>query len=92
MLKQKIFSTEQIIMKLQEADVLIGQGKSVRETVRAIKISELTYYRWREEYGELDRIPTKKLKELEKENTCLKHLVAELSLDNTILKDALSKK
>jgi putative transposase len=52
MLKQKIFSTEQIIMKLQEADVLIGQGKSVRETVRAIKISELTYYRWREEYGD----------------------------------------
>jgi transposase-like protein len=68
MFKRKIFSTEQIIMKLREADVLIGQGKSVREAVRALEISEQTYYRWRKEYGGLDTTQARKLKDLEKEN------------------------
>ena len=67
-------------------------GKSVKEACRVLEISEQTYYRWRKEYGGLNTTQTKKLKELEKENARLKHLVADLSLDNAILKEVLSKK
>ena len=90
--KRKTYSAEQIIMKLREADVLIGQGKTVRELCRTLEVSEQTYYRWRNEYGGLDATQARKLKELEKENARLKHLVADLSLDNAILKEVLSKK
>jgi transposase-like protein len=90
--KRKTYSAEQIIMKLREADVLIGQGKTVRELCRTLEVSEQTYYRWRNEYGGLDATQARKLKELEKENVRLKHLVADLSLDNAILKEVLSKK
>lgn len=79
-------------MKLREADILLGQGKSVREIARVLEVSEQTYYRWRNEYGGLDTTQARKLKELEKENARLKHLVADLSLDNAILKEVLSKK
>jgi len=92
MAKRKVFSAEQIIMKLREAEVLLGQGKSVKEVSRVLEISEQTYYRWRKEYGGLNTTQAKKLKELEKENARLKHLVADLSLDNAILKEVLSKK
>jgi transposase-like protein len=92
MAKRKVFSAEQIIMKLREAEVLLSRGKSVKEACRVLEISEQTYYRWRKEYGGLNTTQAKKLKELEKENTRLKHLVANLSLDNAILKDVLSKK
>ena len=92
MAKRKIFSAEQIIMKLREAEVLLGQGKRVKEVCRVLEISEQTYYRWRKEYGGLNTTQAKKLKELEKENARLKHLVADLSLDNAILKEVLSKK
>ena len=92
MAKRKIFSTEQIIMKLREAEVLLGQGKAVKEVCRVLEVSEQTYYRWRKEYGGLNTTQAKKLKELEKENARLKHLVADLSLDNAILKEVLSKK
>jgi len=92
MAKRKVFSGEQIIMKLREAEVLLGQGKSVKEVCRALEISEQTYYRWRKEYGGLNTTQAKKLKELEKENARLKNLVADLSLDNAILKEVLSKK
>ena len=92
MAKRKIFTAEQIIMKLREAEVLLGQGKSVKEASRVLEISEQTYYRWRKEYGGLNTTQAKKLKELEKENARLKHLVADLSLDNAILKEVLSKK
>jgi len=92
MAKRKIFSAEQIIMKLREAEVLLGQGKKVKEACRVLEISEQTYYRWRKEYGGLNTTQVKKLKELEKENARLKHLVADLSLDNVILKEVLSKK
>lgn len=92
MAKRKVFSAEQIIVKLREAEVLLGQGKSVKEASRVLEISEQTYYRWRKEYGGLNTTQAKKLKELEKENTRLKHLVADLSLDNAILKEVLSKK
>ena len=87
-----MFSAEQIIMKLREAEVLLGQGKNVKETSRVLEISEQTYYRWRKEYGGLNTTQAKKLKELEKENARLKHLVADLSLDNAIMKEGLSKK
>jgi transposase-like protein len=79
-------------MKLREAEVLLGQGKNVKEVCRALEISEQTYYRWRKEYGGLNTTQAKKLKELEKENARLKHQVADLSLDNAILKEVLSKK
>jgi len=90
--KRKVFSAEQIIMKLREAEVLLGQEKSIQEICRNLEISEQTYYRWRKEYGGLDVTQARRLKELEKENTRLKHLVADLSLDNAILKEVLSKK
>ena len=92
MAKRKIFSAEQIIMKLREAEVLLGQGKEVKEVCRVLEVSEQTYYRWRREYGGMDITQTKKLKEVEKENARLKKLVADLSLDNAILKEVLGKK
>jgi len=89
---RKQFSSEQIITKLREAEVLLNQGMTVVETARQLEISEQTYYRWRKEYGGLDKTKARKLKELEKENLQLKKLVADLSLDNAILKEVLSKK
>ena len=84
----KRYRPEQIIVKLREADVLLSQGHSVANVIKALEISEVTYYRWRKEYGGLRIEQAKKLKELEKENTRLKKLVADLSLDNAILKEA----
>jgi putative transposase len=92
MSKRKVFTPEQIIMKLREAEVLLAQKKTVAEICRVLEISEQTYYRWRKEYGGLDTTQARKLKELEKENARLKNLVADLSLDNAILKEVLSKK
>jgi len=86
------FSSEQIITKLREAEVLLSQGKRVNEAARQLVISKQTYYRWRKEDGGLDTTQARKLKELEKENLQLKKLVADLSLDNAILKEMLSKK
>jgi len=77
---------------LREAEIHIGQGKTVKEASRMLEISEQTYYRWRREYGGMDISQAKKLKELEKENIRLKKLVADLSLDNAILKEVLGKK
>ena len=85
------YSTEQIITKLREADVLLSQNRSAEEIARQLEISKQTYYRWRKEYGGLNMSQAKKLKELEKENARLKTLVADLSLDNAIIKEALSK-
>ena len=89
---RKQFSSEQIITKLREAEVLLNQGMTVSEAARQLEISEQTYYRWRKEYGGLDTTQARKLKQLEKENLQLKKLVADLSLDNAILKEVLSKK
>jgi len=89
---KKQFTSEQIITKLQEAEVLLSQGMTVLEAARQLEISEQTYYRWRKEYGGLDTTKARKLKELERENLQLKKLVADLSLDNAILKEVLSKK
>jgi transposase-like protein len=89
--RKRRYSTEQIITKLREADVLLSQGRSAEEIARLLEISKQTYYRWRKEYGGLNMSQAKKLKELEKENARLKTLVADLSLDNAIIKEALSK-
>jgi putative transposase len=67
-------------------------GKTAEEIARILEISKQTYYRWRKEYGGLNMTQAKKLKELEKENGRLKTLVADLSLDNAIIKEVLSKK
>ena len=85
------YTAEEIIGKLREAEVLTSQGRTVAEACRIIEISEQTYYRWRKEYGGMDKTQARKLKELEKENLQLKKLVANLSLDNAILKEVLGK-
>ena len=92
MAKRKDYTAEQIIIKLREAKVPLGQGKNIKEICRTLEISEQTSYRWRKDYGGLNTTQAKKLKELEKENARLKRLVADLSLDNAILKEVLSKK
>jgi putative transposase len=85
---RKRYSTEQIINKLRQAEVLLSQGRSIREVAKELAISDHTYYRWRREYGGIRTDQAKRLKMLEKENDRLKKLVADLSLDNAILKDA----
>ena len=82
------FTTEQIINKLRQAEVLLSRGRSIREVAKELAISDHTYYRWRREYGGIRTEQAKRLKMLEKENDRLKKLVADPSLDNAILKDA----
>ena len=81
------YRPEQIINKLREAEVLLSQGSTVGESSKQIGVTEQTYYRWRREYGGMRVEQAKRLKELEKENSRLKKLVADLSLDNAILKE-----
>ena len=85
---RKGFKPEQIIGKLREAEVLLSQGSTVGEASRKIGVTEQTYYRWRREYGGMRIEQAKRLKDLEKENSRLKRLVADISLDNAILKEA----
>ena len=85
---RKAFTPEQIINKLREAEVLLSQGDTVGEASRKVGVTEQTYYRWRREYGGMRVEQARHLKELEKENARLKKLVADLSLDNAILKEA----
>jgi putative transposase len=87
-MKKKGFTAEQIIGKLREAEVLLGQGSTVGEVSRKLGVTEQTYYRWRREYGGMRVDQARRLKELEKENGRLKRLVADLTLDNAILKEA----
>jgi transposase len=87
-MSQKRYRPEEIIAKLREAEVLLGQGKKVPEVVKAIGISEVTYYRWRKEYGGMDVSQAKRLKELERENARLRQAVSDLTLDKLILKEA----
>jgi len=74
--------------KLREAEVLLNQGSTVGEASKRIEVTEQTYYRWRREYGGMRVNQARRLRELEKENSQLKKLVADLSLDNAILKEA----
>jgi transposase-like protein len=82
------YTTEQIINKLREVEILINRGATTGEASRKVGITEQTYYRWRRAYGGMRIEQAKRLKELEKENARLKKLVADLSLDNSILKEA----
>ena len=84
---KKSHSPEQAITKLREAEILLNQGANVGEASRKIGITEQTYYRWRKEYGGMRIEQAKRLKALEKENARLKKLVADISLDNAILKE-----
>jgi len=88
---RKKFTAEQIVVILRQVEIACSQGKSIAESVRASGITEQTYYRWRKEYGGMSTSEAKRVKELEKENTRLKKLVADLSLDNAMLKDINSK-
>ena len=85
---RKGYTPEQIINKLREAEVLIGQGSAISIVCKKIGVSDYTYYRWRKEYGGMRVDQSHRLKELEQENSRLKRLVADLSLDNSILKEA----
>ncbi len=84
---RKSYSPEQIINKLREAEILLNQGANVGEASRKIRVTEQTYYRWRKEYGGMRIEQAKRLKGLERENARLKKLVADISLDNAILKE-----
>ena len=85
---RKGYTPEQILNKLREAEILLNRGATIGEASRKIGVTEQTYYRWRKEYGGLRIEQAKRLKGLEKENARLKKLVADLSLDNAILKEA----
>jgi transposase-like protein len=85
---RKTYLPEQIINKLREAEILLNQGTTTAEASRKIGVTEQTYYRWRREYGGMRIEQARRLKDLEKENARLKRLVADLSLDNDILKEA----
>jgi len=89
---KKTFSAEDIINKLREAEVMTSQGKTISEICKAFAISDQTYYRWRKEYGGMGTEQAKRLKQLEKENAQLRKVVADLTLDNSILKEAMRGK
>jgi transposase-like protein len=88
-MRKKRFTAEQIISKLREAEVLQSSGLSIVEICRQLEIKEQTYYKWRKEYGGMRIDQAKRLKEVEQENSRLKKLVADLSLDNAILKETI---
>ncbi len=85
---QKKHSGPQIVAKLRQADVLIGQGKTVPEVCKEIEVSDQTYYRWRQKYGGMSPDMIRQLRALQKEKARLKKLVADQALDNAILKEA----
>ena len=85
---RKIYKPEEIVAKLRQVDVLTSQGQSVAEAIRAIGVSEVTYYRLRQEFGGLKSDQVKRLKDLETENTRLRRAVSDLTLDKLILQEA----
>jgi len=85
---RKSFTPEQVINKLREAEVLLSQGATLAVVLKKIGVSDCTYYRWRKEFGGMRIEQAKRLKELEVENSRLKKLVADLSLDKAILAEA----
>ena len=89
-MRPRKYSTEKIIIKLREAEVLISQGMDADEASRQIGVSRQTFYRWRKEYGGMRVDQARRLKVLEKENLRLKHIVADKELDIQILKETLS--
>jgi len=89
-MSSKRFKTEDIVRHLREADVLLSQGVTVGEVIRRLSVNKITYYRWRREFGGMKIEQAKKLKDLERENQRLKKIVADLTVDNSILKEAAS--
>ncbi len=89
-MKRKYHKPEQIVKSLREAEAKLAQGQTVDEVCRQLGISDATYYNWRKQYGQMKLNQVKQLKAVQKENAQLKKLVADLSLDNAILKEALS--
>ena len=87
---RKRHTAEEIVAKLRQVEVLTAQGRPVAEAVRAIGVTEVTYYRWRSEYGGLKGDQIKRLKELEVENSRLRRAVSDLTLDKMILAEAAS--
>jgi transposase-like protein len=81
---------EEIVAKLRQVDVLVSQGQNVADAIRSISVSELSYYRWRKEFGGLKIDQVKRLKDLETENARLRKAIADLTLDKLILKEAAS--
>lgn len=90
-MKGKKYAAEQIVAKLRKAEVLPGKGMALGEVCRQLEITDVTYYRWKKEYGGLRVDQAKRLKELEAENNQLKKAVADLTLDNMILKEVSRK-
>jgi len=86
------YTPEEIVAKLRQVDVLLGQGKTVGEAVKTIALTETTYHRWRNEYGGLKLDQVKRLKEVEAENSRLRRAVSDLTLDKMILNEALRGK
>ena len=89
-MKRKYHRPEQIVKLLREAEAKLAQGQTVDEVCRQLGISDATYYNWRKQYGQMKLNQIKQLKAVQKENAQLKKLVADLSLDNAILKETLS--
>ena len=85
---KKRHKPEEIVVKLRQVDVLVAQGKPVAEAIRTIGVTEVTYYRWKQEYGGLKTDQVKRLKELEQENSRLRRAVSDLTLDKLILIEA----
>ncbi len=84
----KRHTAEEIVAKLRQVDVLMAQGRPVADAVRSIGVTEVTYYRWRNEYGGLKGDQVRRLKELEIENSCLRRALSDLTLDKRILAEA----
>ena len=85
---KKRYTPEEIVAKLRQVDVLVSQGQNIADAIRQIEVSEVTYYRWRQEYGGLKTDQVKRLKELEQENSRLRRAVSDLTLDKLILQEA----
>ena len=85
---RKRHTAEEVVAKLRQVEVLIGQGRPIADAIRAIGVTEVTYYRWRNEYGGLKGDQVKRLKELEAENARLRRAVSDLTLDKQILREA----
>ena len=85
---RKHHKPEEIVAKLRQVDVLVSQGQNIADAIRRIGVSEVTYYRWRQEFGGLKTEQVKRLKELETENTRLRKAISDLTLDKLILQEA----
>jgi transposase-like protein len=88
-MKRKYHTAEQIVNKLRQADAVMASGGTLEVVCKQLGISDATYYNWRRQYGQMKLSQVKRLRSVEKENAQLKKLVADLSLDNSVLKEAL---